>query len=883
MDHGADFETLREALGHPDLSGEEAARAAADYLRRGQASIREAYAAGASGRTLLRLRTALIDRLLAAAWVRAGLEGPGKVLVAVGGYGRAELAPHSDVDFLVLLPEAEAEALGPAVERLLYLLWDGGLELGHSVRTLAECVSVADGDATARTALLECRHLAGDAEAYAVFEAAMLGEVHSQRVETYVKERLADWRARRERFGRTVYRLEPDLKLGRGGQRDLQTAMWIARVCHHVAGLSDLARHDLIEAVDRDSLASARDFLWRVRCGLHYRAGRRMDLLTFDAQEALALELGYQDETHQLAVEHFMRDTYLAAREVDRIARGIIERSTDALVPEAARPPREPLGPGLLRVGERLEFDREADVEHDPDLCLRAIAVADREALSLASRARDRLRTAARNIPEREWQQPARVALLRERVEAAEGAGTFLELLHETGLLAQLLPELGRVAGLWQHDLYHAYTVDVHSIFAATRYLRLRSGAREDARFGPLSRAVDRPFVLFLAVLLHDVGKGLGGGHSEKGAAMMPAVAARLGLAEREAADLEWLVRAHLLMSHLSQRRDLADPDLIDGFAAEVRNLSRLRMLTLLTHVDASTTGEAAWTEWKASLLWQLHERTAERLGAEEGGPELIDEARARLRAALGPGEAVEAFLASLPERYLLAVEPAAALRHRELLARLDEGEAAALELDADTGGRVETLTIAGRDREGLLADLSGLLAAHRRSILSAQVFSLDDGRVIDVFELEAHAPAPEPGLPGGVGPAVSADPLLPQELCRAVTEPGWGSEEARRRLSRSRLEQRPVPSVPVRIRVDNEVSSAHTVIDVFGPDRLGLLHAITAALHREGISVALARVATEAHRATDAFYVVAAGGRKITAPETIEALRKELAAAVRG
>lgn len=857
-------------------------RAARAFLEEGRALIRSLHDAGAAGRTVVRLHSLLMDRLLVAAWEATYGRGADACLAAVGGYGRSELSPFSDVDLLFLHAPGADDAVRRAAEDLLYLLWDTGLQVGHAVRTPADCLAVAEEDHTARTAMVDCRFLAGDRPLYDGFEEEMLGQVHSRRVEVYVRDKVEEWRTRHDRFGDTVFRLEPDVKNGEGGLRDLHTALWIARACYHVAGLSALGRNMLLPPREVSDVRAARDFLWRVRNALHYRAGRRQDLLAFDAQEDVSAAFGYADEAHELGVERFMRDYYLSARTVLRVSRHIIERcieSRGALPFESVA--ARPVAPGFKVWRGRLTVSDPALFHKDPAAVIRLFEIADREDVPLYSFTRDLVRGHVSGVDDA-WRARPEVAAALRRLLTREGTrGAFLQAMHETGVLAALVPEFGRQTGLWQHDLYHTYTVDVHSLFAVRRLLKLRAGDLDEPTFAPAMQALENPYPLYLGAWFHDIGKGLGGGHSEKGAALVPAIARRLQLSAEEADEVAFLVRAHLRMSHISQRRDLSDPELVASFAEEVGSLRRLTLLLLLTFADVGTTGDGTWTDWKATLLLELYDKAKAVLEAAGGGrpaaqPALASRARegaAALAGRLGemrPEADLEAFLAAVPDRYLATIPVEKAAAHLDLLAAAGRKGTAVRRVQHRRKGYTEVM-VASHDRPGLLSDLTGAFAAHGVDILAAEIFSFADGRILDVFLVRDRR--------GGV----LADPArwraTKEDLVAAAATPGHGDRLVAARLRPSALHPRPAPPVPVQVQIDEEASADQTVVDVFARDRLGLLHTLTRTLHDLGLSVAVARIATEAHRATDAFYVTGEDGKKIEDPARLREIVRRLEA----
>lgn len=840
----------------------------------GRAEIRTRHEAGADGLAIVRATSELVDRVVIAAFARATASRGGSggfALAALGGYGRRELSPRSDVDLLLLhrdVPLAEASRVA---EGLFLSLWDVGLEVGAATRTPAECERVAAEDHTVRTALLDCRFLAGDAALYAELEGRVLGELTHAKAEELIAAKMEETARRRERFGGSVHLLEPNVKQSPGALRDLQSALWIARVRTRAAGLSALLTRGVLPPREFERLGAARDLLWRVRNSLHLLAGRREDHLTFDRQEQVAAALGYRDSPEGLAVEAFMRDYYLAAETVRRIADDLVERC--AVPPRYAPAGRaRPVAPGLKVWDGRLTLESRESLAADPSLFVRLFTVAEELELAIYPWARDVVREEATRIDDRLRSDPRVTAALRTAFSRATHAD-WLRQLHREGVLGALLPEFGRVTAKHQHDLYHVYTVDTHSIFAVQRLGRLRAGELVDVEghLSHVAREIGRPLALSLGVLFHDAGKGLGGRHSERGAELVRAVAARLGLPPKEADDAEFLVREHLSMSHVSQRRDLSDPGLIADFAARMGTRARLDMLYVLTYVDIASVGQETWTSWKGRLLRELYERCAAAL---DGAPIRI-EASAHREALLARGispERADAFLARMPRRFLAFADPLDAPRALRAL-ELGRARPLATALRDDAAAGVSFLTVVARDRPGLLAAIAGTLAAHRIDILRADVFSTSDGAALDFFEVRGPRGAT---VERGRWRAARAD------LARVIAGEVEPERLVARTLRPSALPARHVPAVETRVKLDHHASRQFTVVDVVAPDRPGLLWAITSALHHAGLTIAVARIATEGHRAVDAFYVSELDGKKVDAvraPEIEGRVRDAVAA----
>jgi [protein-PII] uridylyltransferase len=836
-----------------------------DRLRReldeGRAALRARHDSGAGGKEIVRATSELVDRVVIARFHAVAPER-GFALVALGGYGRRELSPRSDVDLLLLPGDVPAARARRVAEGLFTPLWDLGLEVGAATRTPAECEAFAAEDHTARTALLDLRFLAGDRGVFEDLEARLQQDLAGTRADELVAAKVEETHRRRERFGGSVHLLEPDVKQSPGALRDLQSALWIVRLRTRAAGLSALLVRGILPPREYDRLFRARDFLWRVRNSLHYLAGRKEDRLTFDRQEQVAAALGYRDSPEGLAVEAFMRDYYLEAETIRRIADDLVERGTER--PSTGAPAR-PVAPGLKLWNGRLTLEGRESLAADPSLFVRLFTVAEELDVSIYPWARDVVREEAARIDDRLRSDPRVTSALRTALGRATRAD-WLRQLHREGVLGALLPEFGRVTAKHQHDLYHVYTVDTHSLLAVQRLGRLRAGEllEEEGHLSHVAREIARPLPLALGVLFHDAGKGLGGHHAERGAELVRRVCARLGVPPHDAADAEFLVREHLSMSHVSQHRDLSDPGLIDDFAGQVGTRARLDMLYVLTYVDIASVGPGTWTNWKGRLLRELYERTAAAL---DGAPAEIEGSAHRealLARGIAPSRA-DAFLARMPRRYFAFAEPLdapRALRALELLRR--RSLATAVRDDPDHG--LTLATVATRDRPGLLAAIAGVFAAHRIDILRADVFSTADGAALDFFEVRGpHGGAVERGRWRAAR----------RDLARVIAGEAEPGRLVARTLRPSPLPPRPMPAVATRIRLDDRSSRHFTVVDVAARDRPGLLWAVTSALHGAGLSIAVARIATEGHRAVDAFYVVEADGGKVGAGRAPEIERR--------
>lgn len=859
------------------LPGDGASRPARARAQREAAfdAVRTFHRQGGAGLSTARLLASAADLLVKALWEELETEHPlsESALVALGGYGRRELSPGSDLDLLLLHQRRRNTGVARRARALSTLLWDARVTVGWSARTPEETLSAAAEDITLRTALLDARVLASQGAMAKRFVDEVQLPQRTKKAEAFIAAKVAELKARREKFGDSVFLLEPQLKSGEGGLRDLETALWVAQVRFGVRGLGGLLEAAILPASEVARLRAARDFLLRTRHEVHFLRGRKEDRLTFDLQESVAHFFGY-GQGDGLPVEQFMRDYYLSA--------GILRRAADALIARAEEQRAPSRGPFLAerRVGPfkvfrgRLTLEGEGELfQREPALVVHLFDAADELSVPVYSWALDQAVQAAPALAEAR-SSPAVVSAVRALLTRPGTRGEALESMHALGLLGVLVPEFGRVTARHQFDLYHAYTVDVHTLRAVRRLYALRAGDLVEAEPERTRAIRDLTDVLplLLGMLLHDAGKGMGGDHSVRGRELMGALGSRLGLSARQQEIAEFLVLHHLTLSHLAQRRDLSDPQLLEDFARLCGDSEKLTCLDLLTWADISSVAPGMWTDWRARLVHELTTKTRAVLAGQgwHGEREARETFRRLWTKRFGAAEA-ERLLAAAADRYLGSTPPSAAVLHGLLLRRARQsGFAAALR--RLPGQHHAELHLAASDRPGLLALWSGVLAAHGIDILSARIASTADGAALDVFEVRSAARRPlerarwrraRADLQGVLAGKVNVESLL----------------DRRRRASAL---QRRVPGVVTRVSVDNEASRAFTVVDVRAEDRLGLLHEVAAVFAEADLEIALAKVATEANRAIDSFYV-AQNGRKLDSGPALEALRERLEAVLGG
>jgi [protein-PII] uridylyltransferase len=864
------------------------------YLQDLRAGLLALHESGASGRAVNEAHSDGVDRLLRklvqigeARWYAGGGElGGAATLIAVGGYARREMSLGSDVDILFLHRGEMTPMAADLAERIQYWLWDAGVNLGGAVRSVEESIELGRRDATVATSLLTARFLAGEPELLHQLVEAVRREILAD-VERFVDGQRAALTERHQKYGESLYLLQPNLKEGAGGLRDYHAALWVAcAVFPPVRGLDDLLHVGLLSENEMASFRGALDFLWRVRNELHALVGRKIDQMDFEHQERIAARLGYPDDGSVLPVERFMGDYYRHARAIRTLSEIVLEQCAARSRPPLAPPPARPIEEGFRVVGDRLEIPHAAHLRERPLRLLLAFRAAQRHRVALS-------RTARRLVADH--LDVCDEALQRD----PEAARTFLEILdseyrvmrtltemNEVGLLGRYLPEWEHIVCRWQHVMYHTYTVDVHSIFLVEELRRLWQGKYEVAHgeLTEMMRAVpDRP-ALFLGCLLHDVGKGRGGDHSDRGAVLAERCVARLGLAPERRARVEFLVRLHLLMNKVAQRRDLSDPKVIVEFARAVGDRENLHNLYLLTFADIRASSKAGWTEWKGQLLHELYERTAEFLETGEDDPqraleqivERVESRRLNARAELqtlgvGLGK-IDAFFEDMPRRYFTAHTPPQIARHALVVMGFDPGKRMNTAVREMRGGFSEFILVA-RDVHGLYATVAGSLAAAGINILGSNVYTTKQGLALEIYRLTTP--------PGG-----EEERRLAWETLHRILEQVLSGERPIEELLRRRrppLARRLTSREPPTVEVSNEESDFYTVVDVTADDRLGLLHDLVRTIADHGLEIYVSKATTILDQVADSFYVKDAKRRKVTDPERLERLRRDLLAAAEG
>lgn len=806
-------------------------------------------------------------------------EGERLCVAAVGGYGRGGLAPYSDIDLLFVLPYKETARQEQVIEYILYMMWDLNLKVGQATRSIDECIRLARSDLTIRTAMLESRYLWGDRKLYNELRRRFYAEVAESSGPEFVEEKLAERDARHDKLGGSRYVLEPNIKEGKGGLRDLQTLYWIAKYLYKVDEVANLVDLAVLTKKEAHRFDRAHRFMWDVRCHLHFLAGRGENRLTFDMQPEIATLLGYRDRAGALGVERFMKHYYLIAKEIGDLTRIFCA----ALEAEHQRKPKFRLPSiGLFQKSiagfevesGRLNIRSARDFLEDPVKILMLFHAAQSEQLDIHPKA---LRAITRNLNAIDTirDDPEANQLFTEMLTSEIDPEKTLRRLNEAGVFGRFVPDFGRVVAQMQHDMYHVYTVDEHTVFAIGILHGVEKGKYTEDM--PISSKVIHKVqsrrALYVAVLLHDIAKGRGGDHSELGAQVALELCPRLGLTDEETETVEWLVRYHLLLSNTAFRRDINDPQTITDFCDIVKSVERLRLLLVLTVADIRAVGPNVWNAWKAALLRSLYEAAEERLTSGrsvEGRDARIEHAKQETRDLLSdlPAESIEAHIARGYPSYWLSFDPGTFAWHARI-AYEAESRAAPLTIKnrVDRFKGATEITIYAHDHPGLFSRIAGAMALSGGSIVDAKIFTTTDGMALDTFWVQD-----ENGEPFD-----RADKL--DRLYVRIDQTLAGRLRPRDELEKEvRLPSRlKVFKVAPRVLIDNRASRTHTVIEVNGLDRNGLLYELTRALSALNLQIASAHISTFGEAAVDVFYVKDLFGLQITNQSKLDQIRDAL------
>ena len=879
-------------------SGATSTQAVLDARREGMLGrLRE----GASGTEVVSDFTSLVDTVLIGRYrsVIRQLSGDAPsgmqhcCLVAVGGYGRRELAPYSDIDVMMLYRTGGGAVVQDLSKQVFHHLWDLGFQVGHSVRSIHDCIVVAEGDLSAKTALMESRFLVGNPVVFQEFQRRFAKRVLGRRVGNFIREKLEEREQDYAKFGETVFLLEPNVKKSKGGLRDVHLLQWIGMARYQASTLQELVDRGVLAHQDYTALLEAREFLFKVRALLHLGAGRAQEILSFDEQVRMAEEFGYRDEPHLLGVEQFMQQYYRLTTGIQQRAMRFVERAGSVnLWTRLRRLWPAPLLDGFFQtVDGRLSIhdDKLMQVLDDPEHLLSLFQVAQKQGMPIDGLVLEEIHRHMEGTPDHLFASPAVSLRFREILSGPEAVAATLTLMHQARVLEKLIPAFGRVRGLMQFNQYHKYTVDEHSLLAVKKVETL---GKQPGMMGKVYQEIREKDLLHLAVLLHDVGKGLPEDHSVVGKKIAQDVSVRLGLDAQESRTLEFLVHEHLLMANTAFRRDPHDEKVRQTFSRAVDAPERLKQLLLLTAADIAAVGPGVLTKWKEALLVELYLLSLPEVSGQSAQVEsasdierVTHEVMAAWKssafhvAAGGQGnenqappnrEWVKGQLETFPVRYLSGTAKDRIIAHLSAIRSLTlERPEVVSTYNRELKVCEYSLIAFDAMASGMFMKMTGVLAAKGLRVLDAQIVTKPDGVVVDTFWVK------DPDFSGEPTPArlEKVEKAIVSVLKGELSIEAF-MEQNRRVSFRS---QKPIRRNRTEVKIDNETSDHFTVIDVFADDKQGLLHEIAKTLHALGLSVHSAKIGTRLDQVVDVFHVTERNGNKVEDAATCESIQTKL------
>jgi [protein-PII] uridylyltransferase len=809
-------------------------------------------------------------------------------IAAVGGYGRGTLAPGSDIDLLFILPYKQTPWGEQITEYILYMLWDLGQKVGHAVRSVDDCIRMARSDMTVRTATLEARYLTGDKALFDELSHRFETEIMPRTGPEFIAAKMAERDERHRQMGNTRYVVEPNIKDGKGGLRDLHTLFWISKYFYRVKSNAELVGKGVLSAEEYRLFQRAEDFLWAIRCHLHFLTGRPDEKLTFDLQPELAARLGFSNRAGMLGVERFMKRYFLVAKDVGDLTRIFCT----SLEFDHAKPMDvigrvlAPFKRGRVAIKGETDFVIDSgrlnvagpDVFHkDPRNLIKGFMLAGRHDLHLHPDAIKAIRRAFKLIGHELRNDKQANAWFLEILTAPTYVERILRQMNEAGVLGRFVPDFGKIVALMQFNMYHHYTVDEHLIRAVGVMADIANGGLREQL--PLTHELlphlNDTRLLYVALFLHDIAKGRPEDHSIAGARIARKFCPRLGLDAAETDTVAWLVEHHLLMSEIAQSRDIQDPETAKSFADVVQSPQRLALLMILTACDIRAVGPGVWTGWKGSLLRALYYATEPLLSgghSQVTQRDRIETAKSVLRTALAgwPAQDVDAYLGRHYDHYWLRAEPELQFEHAKMIRAADQaGQMFAGSIRVQVFESITEVSFYTPDHPRLLSLIAGACTMCDASIIGAQIFSTRDGRAVDTFRLRRSFTSDED------------EKVRATRIIDTVKQLLQGKRQVLIDLGKQdRHNKRLKPfSLPSQVAVSNTISEKFTVIEVMGLDRMGLLHQLTRAISDLNLTIGSAHIGTYGEKAVDVFYVTDLTGHKIESRSRQKKIHDELLA----
>ena len=853
--------------------------------------IKNKFLATSDGSLNVGLNVILIDSLLKVIFKNSYFHSLGNkhyqlTLIAVGGYGRGELSPHSDLDILFLLPNKlrknDTKKIENVVELILYILWDLGYTVGHSTRTIDDCIEKSRSDLTISTSLLEKRFVAGNYDIYDLLNKKFKTFINNTKTLDFVEAKLKESETRHKRFGESRYVVEPNVKDGKGGLRDLHTLIWILKFAYKVDTISKLINVGALTKEEAVPFAEAQRFLLSVRCHLHYRANREDDRLAMDAQLEIAKSMNFKNTITHKDVERFMKRYFLATKTVGNLTRIFCA----AIETEFNKPlrmsflsfkKRKNITPFRLEVGRLFSYEREILTEN-PINIIKLFYISHINNIDIHPKTLRQITSLRKSINLKVRQNVEANKMFLNILTSDKDPTRTLRLMNEANILGQFIPEFQKIVGLMQFDMYHSYTVDEHTIFTISNLHYLRSGKFSD--FAPLTSSaileIKSYKSLFVAMLLHDIAKGKKGDHSENGSLIASKICPRLGLNKEETKMVEWLVLHHLLMSKTAFRYELGDPKVIKNFAKQVRSIDKLKSLLALTVADIRGVGPDVWNDWKGALIKELYIKTYDLLKPPQEISKITEPLKSSKELLIrylnnkGVNDLdIKTYCSKFYNNYWGTFNLPSVVNHYEIFTSMKNySKKLEVYLSNDSKLKATELLVITPDHHGLFSQISGLVASSGYDIVSAKIITRSDGYALDTFFLQNKERKP------------ISDINLRKKLIETITKGLEGNFNIEKALN---IKWKEIPArfravkAPIRVIIDNKTSDQYTILDIKCKNAPGVLYKITKIITTLGLQINTANVSTYGDRVVDIFYLKNAFGSKVDDNTTIEKVKNSI------
>ena len=853
--------------------------------------IKNKFLATSDGSLNVGLNVILIDSLLKVIFKNSYFHSLGNkhyqlTLIAVGGYGRGELSPHSDLDILFLLPNKlrknDTKKIENVVELILYILWDLGYTVGHSTRTIDDCIEKSRSDLTISTSLLEKRFVAGNYDIYDLLNKKFKTFINNTKTLDFVEAKLKESETRHKRFGESRYVVEPNVKDGKGGLRDLHTLIWILKFAYKVDTISKLINVGALTKEEAVPFAEAQRFLLSVRCHLHYRANREDDRLAMDAQLEIAKSMNFKNTITHKDVERFMKRYFLATKTVGNLTRIFCA----AIETEFNKPlrmsflsfkKRKNITPFRLEVGRLFSYEREILTEN-PINIIKLFYISHINNIDIHPKTLRQITSLRKLINLKVRQNVEANKMFLNILTSDKDPTRTLRLMNEANILGQFIPEFQKIVGLMQFDMYHSYTVDEHTIFTISNLHYLRSGKFSD--FAPLTSSaileIKSYKSLFVAMLLHDIAKGKKGDHSENGSLIASKICPRLGLNKEETKMVEWLVLHHLLMSKTAFRYELGDPKVIKNFAKQVRSIDKLKSLLALTVADIRGVGPDVWNDWKGALIKELYIKTYDLLKPPQEISKITEPLKSSKELLIrylnnkGVNDLdIKTYCSKFYNNYWGTFNLPSVVNHYEIFTSMKNySKKLEVYLSNDSKLKATELLVITPDHHGLFSQISGLVASTGCDIVSAKIITRSDGYALDTFFLQNKERKP------------ISDINLRKKLIETITKGLEGNFNIEKALN---IKWKEIPArfravkAPIRVIIDNKTSDQYTILDIKCKNAPGVLYKITKIITSLGLQINTANVSTYGDRVVDIFYLKNAFGSKVDDNTTIEKVKNSI------